>query len=466
MLYRLQNEVPSVYVNKSRDFQLFCRLYDCVNNGVKFDIDSMIYLYDPMRTNNRILTLLAGKCGFFPKRDLNDNMLRYIISAFPYLIKYKGSRRGIEAAIATVLKADNIYANYSVVIDNDSHSIDILVDEEFDRVALTELLNYILPVGYLYSMSQADTRSFTTELDNVNIIYMYKNPIVSTSQVASYDGTIGNVWSLPTYKVIDCGVISQFYEANRSTLLNQEVSVYVKTKDSEIDTNKTYYIYTETITDDRVNPEWSEQYIEVSDPVIEDINDYYELAYTYMASVTTYSYTEVDNATNLMHKKQTIVTVPNNMVDRHSNTLERVEVVGTSNIIDTGTYVDGRESIDLITDTFGSNYWAFNDIGEQSSSVSLTIGVSSTVDENGNASYLLDPQSEDYSNEENRMITIVPYGVDISSISLSGLYIQLNEGEVITVGSRVTDGNGSLGVIVSVGTNYVIYETTNFIPKT
>lgn len=185
-----------------------------------------------------------------------------------------------------------------------------------------------------------------------------------------------------------------------------------------------------------------------------------------MASITTYSYTEVDNATNLMHKKQTIVTVPNNMVDRHSNTLERVEVVGTSNIIDTGTYVDGRESIDLITDTFGSNYWAFNDIGEQSSSVSLTIGVSSTVDENGNASYLLDPQSEDYSNEENRMITIVPYGVDISSISLSGLYIQLNEGEVITVGSRVTDGNGSLGVIVSVGTNYVIYETTNFIPKT
>lgn len=96
----------------------------------------------------------------------------------------------------------------------------------------------------------------------------------------------------------------------------------------------------------------------------------------------------------------------------------------------------------------------------------MTIGVSSTVDENGNTSYLLDPQSEDYSNEENRMITIVPYGVDISSISLSGLYIQLNEGEVITVGSRVTDGNGSLGVIVSVGTNYVIYETTNFIPKT
>lgn len=75
-----------------------------------------------------------------------------------------------------------------------------------------------------------------------------------------------------------------------------------------------------------------------------------------MASITTYSYTEVDNATNLMHKKQTIVTVPNNMVDRYSNTLERVEVVGTSNIIDTGTYVDGRESIDLITDTFGSNY--------------------------------------------------------------------------------------------------------------
>ena len=41
-MLRLENNTPSIYCQKSRDFQLFCRLYDVVNNGVKFDIDSII----------------------------------------------------------------------------------------------------------------------------------------------------------------------------------------------------------------------------------------------------------------------------------------------------------------------------------------------------------------------------------------------------------------------------------------
>ena len=110
-MIKLQENVPQYYVEQSRDFQLFLRVLDCIQNGVKFDIDSMIYLLDPTKVNNRMLSLFCERVGFYPKRELNSNMLRYIISAFPYLMKYKGSKKGIEEAIAVVLKADNVYAN-------------------------------------------------------------------------------------------------------------------------------------------------------------------------------------------------------------------------------------------------------------------------------------------------------------------------------------------------------------------
>lgn len=49
---RLQNNVPEVYVKESRDFQLLCRLYDCILNGVKFDIDSMLNITDSKSCSN------------------------------------------------------------------------------------------------------------------------------------------------------------------------------------------------------------------------------------------------------------------------------------------------------------------------------------------------------------------------------------------------------------------------------
>ncbi len=36
---KLQDKVPPVYPEGSRDFQLFCHLYDVIFNGIKNDID-------------------------------------------------------------------------------------------------------------------------------------------------------------------------------------------------------------------------------------------------------------------------------------------------------------------------------------------------------------------------------------------------------------------------------------------
>ena len=92
-MFRLQNNTPSYYVNNSRDFQLFCRLYDYINNGVKFDIDSIININDPLKINDRLLNLYGSKVGFFTNKNINTNVLRRILKAFPYLIKYKGTKK-------------------------------------------------------------------------------------------------------------------------------------------------------------------------------------------------------------------------------------------------------------------------------------------------------------------------------------------------------------------------------------
>ncbi len=60
-LIRLQNMVPEVYPNNSRDFQLFCRLYDCVFNGNKFDIDSILDICDTEYIDSKLLRLLQSK---------------------------------------------------------------------------------------------------------------------------------------------------------------------------------------------------------------------------------------------------------------------------------------------------------------------------------------------------------------------------------------------------------------------
>ena len=57
-LFRLQNNVPSVYVNSSRDFQLLCRLYDAAFNNVMFDADSISDITNTDRCSARVLPLL------------------------------------------------------------------------------------------------------------------------------------------------------------------------------------------------------------------------------------------------------------------------------------------------------------------------------------------------------------------------------------------------------------------------
>jgi hypothetical protein len=185
-MFRLQDNVPQIYVEESRDFQLFCRLYDCINNGVKYDIDSMITLLDPMLCKDRVLDLLATKVGFFHNSYIESDILRYIISAFPYILKYKGSKRGVKEAVITILRAEGKFEIPQIDINNENYEIKIELNKTNikNKKALDEVLKYILPIGYTYSIGSYTTRESADEFN----VYDMKadlmiNPASSTSQV-------------------------------------------------------------------------------------------------------------------------------------------------------------------------------------------------------------------------------------------------------------------------------------------
>ena len=187
-MFRLQDNVPQVYVNESRDFQLFCRLYDFVNNSVLFDVKTMINILDPYLINDKMLSLLAKKVGFFTPLNIDTKLLRYIISAFPYILKYKGSKKGIELAVSTILKVEGTDNDYIVLVDNEDYTINIYTSLRlFNRKALIEVLKYIMPIGYTFNIQEYDKYKATTQLSIYNYANTLVNPTVSTSQVIGSD---------------------------------------------------------------------------------------------------------------------------------------------------------------------------------------------------------------------------------------------------------------------------------------
>lgn len=204
-MFRVQDNVPEIYVNKSRDFQLLCRLWEGSWAGVKYNIDSIINSLDPFTIKGEMLELLATKVGFFTEENLDDNVLRYIISSFKYALRYKGSKRGIKIAFMAILNSEHILLEESQVIidiiNKEDKGNNTLVDRYEvvintpqaikNTLALREYLKYILPPGYSYTIN-----TFKLSKDNASqykyspSIYALKSQNAHTGLVSKYNDGI------------------------------------------------------------------------------------------------------------------------------------------------------------------------------------------------------------------------------------------------------------------------------------
>lgn len=291
-VFRVQDKTPEVYTSTSRDFQLLGRLYDCIINGVKFDVDSVIDVINTDNIDNKLLKLLQTKLGFFSSKDITDESLRYILKAFPTILKHKGSLKSIKQAVCTFLKLNGIKSKVSIRKVNNNltspYLIEISLDERIDNTyILNEILKYILPTGYIISyIYYKDFNNIDLTLESrigANIIIVkdsvsslvrgnyieYKNNIednligsVGETQVSSpyditYMGFIDSIARLPNYTSdwqSHAGEVYCIY--NHSTLEpNFSVSFYIYELDKnsdqykwmEIESNRSYNIFDKSI---------------------------------------------------------------------------------------------------------------------------------------------------------------------------------------------------------------------------
>lgn len=197
-LLRVENNTPETYCNRSRDFQLLCRLYTCVVNDTKFNIDSMLELVNTHLCRSDILQLLQTKLGFFSDKYITDDELRIILEAFPLMVKNKGSLKSIKQAINVFLKCKNINSNVEVFYTNketvirgmnvDAHSLVIGIESYLqDITILKEIFKYILPVGvgyYFYFFSSSEMK-LDLQLTDVTKLFVVSNNLNSALRTAS-----------------------------------------------------------------------------------------------------------------------------------------------------------------------------------------------------------------------------------------------------------------------------------------
>lgn len=184
-MFRVENNVPDVYVRNSRDFQLLSRLYTSVFAGVRFDSGTIKNIINPILANDRILDLIATRIGFFTNEVIDVDTYRIILKAFPYLIKNKGSKKGISEAVNTILKIEGKYKIQTKVnIDNDNYTINIYTGEKIqNKKALKALLEYIVPVGYTFAIEEYTNTTPNDVLYFAEDVTTVVDPTSSVSQV-------------------------------------------------------------------------------------------------------------------------------------------------------------------------------------------------------------------------------------------------------------------------------------------
>lgn len=179
-MFRLQNHVPAVYAEKSRDFQLFCRLYDACFGSVKYSIDSLSRISSTKECDSRVLELLKTKLGLFTSVSANTRELRYLLQAFPTLIRYKGCKQGVEYIKVLYTKMYSGVVPPAVEYDNINYSILLTFQEQpkNDKLLL-ELFRYVLPTGYTIRYQVASMLTYRSILTTQDKVIYDTNDTVS-----------------------------------------------------------------------------------------------------------------------------------------------------------------------------------------------------------------------------------------------------------------------------------------------
>ena len=171
-MFRLQDNVPEVYVNESRDFQLLCRLFDLVIQSSRYSINSMSSITDTMHCNSKLLPLLQTKIGLFKLSDCDDKALRMILNAYPHIVRYKGTVQGLIYIINLI---QHLSQNVNITYTLDEYTLRVQLDNTTEYLNIfKELVTAVKPTGFTIDFVINEQLSLDTDEYNLEDTLSYK----------------------------------------------------------------------------------------------------------------------------------------------------------------------------------------------------------------------------------------------------------------------------------------------------
>ena len=186
MLFKLEENVPDVYVEMSRDFQLLCRVYNILVNSNIITQSKIRQQLNIEQIDDKLLKLLAGRLGFNSDNYIPTEVMRSILLQFPFMIKNKGTKVGIEQAIKSVIKqTSKVNSVYVSDITIATGEIKVIVESDdasaVDMSYLSNVLKYVVPVGYTVNVAVSQTYMSPTVARNYR--KMIKSRTVGQSKI-------------------------------------------------------------------------------------------------------------------------------------------------------------------------------------------------------------------------------------------------------------------------------------------
>lgn len=226
-MFLVEHNVPDVYVNESRDFQLVSRLYDLALQSTRFSIDSMDYISDTQQCNDKLLDLIGSKVGFFSNLSVPDDTLRNVLTAFPYIMRHKGSKYAIQLILNLFMHITNSRVELEETDDPSIINI-VFYDYMLHVQLLQQLIEYIRPTGVMI------TYEFKTYVESVNRIVLTTD-VVTLSPVMNYVDTNEETPSGVVVSVKSPGTVSEEYNSDVANTVGFTVLSQVNDKEYNLE---------------------------------------------------------------------------------------------------------------------------------------------------------------------------------------------------------------------------------------
>ena len=124
-MIKTQKMTPEVYYNKSRDFQLFGRLYDVIFNYLKNNVSAVTDITTNLNPNQKILELMCNTLGFKTTHIYDNEQLSALCSIFLQCMKAKGTAKSVLLLLKMVCCIEN--STEDVLNPNPEYNLKITV---------------------------------------------------------------------------------------------------------------------------------------------------------------------------------------------------------------------------------------------------------------------------------------------------------------------------------------------------